>query len=142
MKLKAWWTRFKKMQLASLRMLAVAIIIALSVGCEPTLRSIPGEAMSTQALQLVGNWEKFTSSMCSQIYPDTIHFQEGRLYFGQKDPPGTFTQWDVGTYEVIGHKQINISTANDAIITYEFSISDDILTFIDLEGCEFNYRRT
>lgn len=97
--------------------------------------------MPEQRLQLVGNWEKTTVSACSQVYPDTIQFQEGKLYFGQKDPPGTFAQWDVGTYEIVGPQQVKISTANDAIITYEFSISNDVLAFVDPDGCEFKYRR-
>lgn len=63
------------------------------------------------------------------------------MYFGHKDPPGTFTLWDVGTYEIAGSKQIKISIANDAILTYEFSISNDILAFVDPDGCEFRYQR-
>ena len=141
MKSKTWWTRFRKMRTASLRTRAVVIIIALGVGCAPTPRGTPSKDMPTQTPQLVGNWEKTTSSTCSQVYPDTIQFQEGGLYFGHKDPPGTFTQWDVGTFEVVGPKQIKISIANDAIVTYEFSISNDILKFVDSDGCEFTYRR-
>jgi hypothetical protein len=97
--------------------------------------------MPIQIPQLVGNWEKITRSTCCQIYPDSIQFQEGGLYFGQKYPPGTFTQWDVGTFEVVGPKQIKISIANDAIVVYDFSIFNDVLRFVDPDGCEFNYRR-
>lgn len=97
--------------------------------------------MPTQTLQLVGNWKKITHSSCSHVYPDTVQFQESGLYFGQKDPPGTFTQWDAGTFEVVGPKQIKISIANDAIVTYKFSILNNVLTFIDPDGCEYSYRR-
>lgn len=97
--------------------------------------------MPTQPPTLIGNWEKITRSTCSQVYPNTIQFQAGGLYFGQTDPPGTFTQWDVGTFEVVGLKQIKITIANDAIVTYEFSILNDVLMFIDPDGCEYNYRR-
>ena len=121
--------------------LAVVIIIVLGVCCAPTPRITPSEAMPTQTPQLVGNWEKITRSTCSQVYPDTIQFQKGGLYFGQKDPPGTFTQWDAGTFEVVSSKQIKISIANDAIIIYGFSILNDVLTFIDPDGCEYSYRR-
>jgi hypothetical protein len=125
----------------SLYRLALMIIIVLGVECVPTPSNTPREAMPTQTPQLVGNWAKITSSSCSQVYPDTIHFQEAGLYVGQMDSPGTFTFWDVGTFEVIDSEQINVSTANDAIVTYEFSISNDVLTFKDPDGCEFNYRR-
>lgn len=141
MKSKTWWTRFRTMQITSLRTLAAVIIIALAVGCAPTPGVTSSEAMATQTPQLVGNWEKITRSTCSQVYPDTVQFQENGLYFGQKDPPGTFTQWDVGTFEVVDPKQIRISTANDAIVTYEFSLLNDVLTFIDPDGCEYNYHK-
>jgi hypothetical protein len=97
--------------------------------------------MAERHPQIVGSWEKTSRTACDEIYPDTIRFQENRLYFGLTDPPGTFTQWDVGTYEIIGSEQINISTANDAIVTYRFAISVDILTFVDADDCRFNYRR-
>ena len=141
MKSKGWWTRYKKVRLTSLYSLAVMIMILLGVGCAPTPRTTQSETMPTQSPQLVGNWEKITHSECDQLYPDTIQFQEGGLYYGQKDPSGTFTQWDVGTFEVVDPKQIKISTANDAIIIYEFSISNDVITFIDPDGCEFKYRK-
>lgn len=91
--------------------------------------------------QFVGNWKKITRSECSQLYPDTLHFQEAGLYSGQKDQPGTFTQWDVGTFEIVGDEQVRISLANDAIVSYEFSILNDLLVFTDSQGCKFEYRR-
>lgn len=115
--------------------------IFLGVGCAPTPRATQSETMPTQTPQLVGNWEKVSRSECSQAYPDSLHFQEGGLYFGQKDPPGTFTLWDAGTYEIVDLEHIKISTANDAIVTYDFSITDDVLGFIDPDGCEFKYQR-
>jgi hypothetical protein len=87
------------------------------------------------------SWEKISRTACDELYPDSIRFQENALYFGLKDPPGTFTRWDVGTYEVIGSERINISTANDAIVTYGFTISNDTLTFVDPDDCQFRYRR-
>lgn len=121
--------------------LAVVSIIALGVGAQLTPRGTTSEAMTKQTLQLVGKWEKTTRSACSQMYPDHIEFQERGLYYGQKEPQGTFTQWDVGTYEIVDPTHVKISTANDAIISYEFSISNDVLKFEDLDGCEFKYRR-
>lgn len=141
MKLKTWWTRCRPVRLARRCAPVMVIIIALGVGCAPTPSGTPREAMPTQTPQLVGNWEKITDSTCSQVYPDMIQFQERGLYSGQMTQPGTFTQWDVGTYEVIGHKQIKLSTANDAVVTYEFAISKDVLKFVDASKCEFSYRR-
>ena len=88
-----------------------------------------------------GAGKKSTRSTYSHPYPDTIQFREGGLYFGQKDPPGTFTQWDAGTFEVIDSEQIRVSTANDAIVAYGFSLSNNVLKFVDPDGCEFSYRR-
>jgi hypothetical protein len=117
------------------------MVIVLGVGAQLAPRITPNEAMPTQTLKIIGNWEKIAGSPCSQAYPDAIQFQEGGLYFGQKDPPGAFTQWDVGTFEVVGPKQVKISTANDAIVSYGFSILNDVLTFVDPDGCEYSYRR-
>lgn len=97
--------------------------------------------MPAQTPQLIGNWTKITHSTCSHLYPDTLQFQETGLYTGQMDLPGEFTLWDVGTFEVIDSEQTKISTANDAIVAYEFSISNDVVTFKDADGCEFSYRR-
>ena len=97
--------------------------------------------MAERYPQIVGSWEKVSRTVCDEIYPDRISFQENGLYFGLKDPPDTFTKWDVGTYEIIGPDQINISTANDAIVTYRFAIANDTLTFVDFDTCRFRYRR-
>lgn len=97
--------------------------------------------MSEHMPQLVGDWEKITHSRCSEVYPDRIQFREGGLYDSQKDPPGTFTLWDVGTYEIASAEQIKISIANDAIVTYKFSASNNALRFVDPNGCEFKYRK-
>jgi hypothetical protein len=91
--------------------------------------------------QIVGNWEKISPSTCDELYPDNIRFQENGLYFGHKNPPGTFTQWDVGTYEIVGPDRINISTAYDAIVAYRFAISNGTLTFVDSADCQFRYRK-
>ena len=127
------------MKLDILKTLTLVLMTILGVGCNPTPRTLPSEAMSTPTQQLVGNWEKLSRSKCSQIYPDKIQFQETGLYFGQMEKHGMFSQWDVGSFEVVSSNKIKISIANDAIITYEFSIQKDILTFIDQDGCEYKY---
>jgi hypothetical protein len=97
--------------------------------------------MPTQTPPLEGNWEKITHSPCSQTYPDTLQFGQGGLYTGHQHDPGAFTLWDAGTFQVAGPGQIRISTANDAIISYKFSLRDNELTFTDPGGCAYKYRR-
>jgi hypothetical protein len=125
----------------SLWALVIVVVVSSGVGCMPTPGDMRGETVPELMLQIVGDWEKATGSNCSEKYPDRIQFQEGGLYFAQNDPPGRFTIWDVGTYEVVGQKAIKISLANDAIIPYEFSVSVELLTFRDSDGCEFEYRK-
>ena len=97
--------------------------------------------MPTHQPRLVGTWVKLTQSDCSGVYPHRLEFRENGIYFGQKEPPGGFTQWDLGTYEVVASDKIKISTANDALVTYEFVFLNDLLTFVDPDHCRFEYRR-
>ena len=73
--------------------------------------------------------------------PGQNRFREGGLYFGEKDPPGSFTTWDAGTWEVSGAGQIKLSTANDAVIAYELKLNGADLMIIDKHNCEILYRR-
>ena len=92
---------------------------------------------------LEGTWKKTTQTPCSQIYPDEITFKKQGIYFAQNDPETTVHPiWDSGGYKVIRANQVKISTANDAEITYKFSISEDTLTFIDGTKCEFQYQKS
>lgn len=97
--------------------------------------------MPQTAATLVGSWVKTTRSECSAVYPDRLRFAENGLYAGERDPPGSFTLWDTGTWEISGAEQVRISTANDAVISYRFRLSGDTLRFVDPDGCEFEYRR-
>lgn len=91
---------------------------------------------------LIGRWKKVTTTKCSEIYPDVLEFLEYGMYTGMRGEEGKeFSWWDTGEYQVLSESQVKISTANDAEITYEFSISGDVLTFTDNDGCEFQYRR-
>lgn len=92
--------------------------------------------------ELIGNWEKTTRSSCCEKYPIQVQFQENGLYIAKNDPAGRFVIWDMGTYQMVGPSEINISLANDAIASYQFSISKGVLTFKDVEGCEFKYRKS
>lgn len=112
--------------------------LSLGAGCEPAPRTDASDAMTDQTIQ-IGEWRKATRSPCSDRYPDELRFREGGIYTGQKEQPGTFTQWDVGTYKVVGPGRVEISTANDAVVAYTFSATGDTLRFRDPEGCEFEY---
>lgn len=99
-------------------------------------------ASSSPVNPLTGAWHKLTASRCSELYPDHLIFQDNGIYFGRRDPPGTFTAWDAGKYEVVGSDQVRLSTANDAILPYRYSLDGDMLTFEDEESCSFRYQRT
>ncbi|MGH9841709.1 MAG: hypothetical protein ACREEM_23395 [Blastocatellia bacterium] len=98
--------------------------------------------MPGKTILLAGKWEKVTASSCSRKYPARIEFQPRGLYTGATNPPGEFTWWDAGTWEAAGSGQVKLSTANDAVITYKYSIAGAVLTFKDPEGCEFKYRKS
>lgn len=89
---------------------------------------------------LVGIWKRLTTTKCSEIYPDDLEFTKRGTYVGKKrQGAGEFTWWDSGEYEVLTENQVKISTANDAEIIYRFSIFGNVLTFVDEDGCEFQY---
>lgn len=90
----------------------------------------------------VGQWTMVTRPSCNERYPHRIHFQEGGIYTGTNELQGSFTEWDAGTYRVIAPGKIEISVANDALITHDFSTTHDRITFRDADGCEFQYRRS
>jgi hypothetical protein len=123
--------------------LAVTIMIVaiLGAGCMPAPGTTEGEAMPGLALKLIGNWERLTDSPCSRVYPKAIEFRDGGLYSGTGMQPGNAPGWDSGTWEIVEPNHIRISTINDAIITYGFSLSGDIVTFVAPDKCEFRYRR-
>jgi hypothetical protein len=53
--------------------------------------------MDQNTKDLLHRWEKTTRSACADRYPDRIEFRDDGLYFGEKDPPGSYTLWDAGT---------------------------------------------
>jgi hypothetical protein len=139
--LKRLWTLFRILGAVSLCLLSLMIPICPSAGWMPTTLERPREIMAKPVPNLVGSWQKITHSECSQFYPDRIQFQENGLYVVQKESPAIFSQWDVGRYERVDAEHIKLSTANDAVISYHLSTSDQGLKFTDPEGCEFEYRK-
>ena len=91
--------------------------------------------------ELYGRWEKLPHPPCAQRYPDSLEFQERGLYVGRSEPPGTFTLWDAGTFELLDSQHLQLSTANDALVTYDVSWQQGRLTFVDADGCVFAYRK-
>ena len=90
---------------------------------------------------LMGLWQKQKGSPCSEAYPDQIELGERTQYRAHKGPQQRFICWDAGGWEVVTKNQIRIQTASDEFVLYGFSVSGDVLTFLDPTGCEFRYRR-
>lgn len=97
--------------------------------------------MTEHASKLPGSWHKSSQEPCAAGYAAHLRFDADGLYYGSTEPPGGFTWWDQGTWALAGPGQLALSTANDEVITYAFSLIDDTLTFTDSTNCRFSYRR-
>jgi len=97
--------------------------------------------MPAQTSALIGTWEKLTESPCSQLYPQSLRFEATGNYYGQPALAGGFTLWDTGTFEVAEPTRVKLSTANDAVVAYAFSLAHGVLTFTDAQGCAVSYRK-
>jgi hypothetical protein len=91
-------------------------------------------------MDFIGSWRKISSQPCDQRYPDELEFREA-TYLGRKGAEQRFIVWDAGTYEIVEPDQVKISIATDELVPYRFSLSGELLTFEDQDGCEFEYRR-
>ena len=89
--------------------------------------------------KIVGSWRKQAGPACAARYPDVLVILPNGQYRGRTDPEGEYTHWDVGTWEAKGPGKIAVSTANDAVITYRFTLRGERLSFTDPDGCEFSY---
>lgn len=97
--------------------------------------------MPEHASTLPGNWHKSSQEPCAAGYATHLRFDANGLYYGSTEPPGGFTWWDQGTWAVKAPGQLALSTANDEVVTYAFSLIGDTLTFTDPANCCFSYRR-
>lgn len=95
---------------------------------------------------ILGTWLKIHHAECSRRYPARLEFRENGVYLvhlEEDDIAKEHPIWDGGEYEIISKDQIKISTANDAKLIYNFSISESeggrILIFLDSQGCKFQY---
>lgn len=95
----------------------------------------------SQNKNIVATWTKIQAS-CNEKYPDKLEFFNNGLYRGSiGNNDNEFTIWDAGNYEIISDSKIKISTANDEVIMYSYLINDNILNFVDREGCEIRYKK-
>jgi hypothetical protein len=126
------------------RLFYVLILLVLTVPGEKCTFS-PGTIVKSNTLKIMdklkGSWEKIADSACSQMYPAFIEFRGSGLYSAKGTGLGNFPSWDAGTWEIISLSRIKISTNNDAVIEYNFSVKGDILTFTDPQKCRFSYRK-
>jgi hypothetical protein len=99
------------------------------------------ERVMVDAEKLLGSWTKTDRPPCAAQYPAELTFQANGLYRGSPEPPAQFTLWDVGTWKLTAPGRLAISTANDAVVPYDVTMSGDTLVFSDAEGCRFAYRR-
>jgi len=99
------------------------------------------EDCKEKLMRITGTWKKVSSKPCDQSYPEEVEFSERPRYRAKKGPGQGFITWDAGEYEVLGNKQVKISTATDAQVLYNVTLLDDSLTFTDPDGCEIEYRR-
>ncbi|MDQ3968601.1 MAG: hypothetical protein M3275_09425 [Thermoproteota archaeon] len=95
---------------------------------------------------ILGNWLKIHHTECSRRYPARLEFRENGVYLVHLEDDDTEKEhpiWDGGEYEIISEDQIKISTANDAKLIYNFSVSKSeggrMLIFLDSHGCKFRY---
>ena len=97
--------------------------------------------MANRDAKLVGEWHKNHGGDCAAGYAAHIRFEPNGLYFGTTEPPGAFTWWDGGTWQVPAPGRLALSTANDAVVTYVYAVDGDTLAVTDPAGCKFSYRR-
>ena len=64
------------------------------------------------------------------------------LYSGEPEQAGEFTWWGAGTWRVNSPGQLALSVANDEVITYRYTLTDDVLKITDPQGCTVAYRRS
>jgi hypothetical protein len=107
----------------------------------PSNTSDTNQIVREQKKQFIGVWIKTTETSCSRVYPTQIEFRENELYSATGSQPGPTPGWDVGTWHIKKPSQANISTANDAIITYQFHLQENTITFVDPAGCKITYKK-
>jgi hypothetical protein len=90
---------------------------------------------------LVGKWKKLEGPACAASYPPMLQIEASGLYSGRNPGTHNFMLWDDGTVRLHEPDKLAVSTANDAILIYDFAIDGDVVTFTSADGCVFRYRR-
>jgi hypothetical protein len=128
-------------QLATVFRVTTLFVLWFSTTCAAGSSPRSNNETAEKSQNLVGKWKKISTAKCDEAYPDKLEFFEG-TYLGKKGQSGQrFIVWDAGGYQVIAADRVKIDIATDEQIVYRFSILEDVLTFVDGEGCEFTYRR-
>lgn len=88
--------------------------------------------------RILGRWSlKDEVSICNLAYPKEIEFFEDGEYVTR----GLGVIWNGGKFSIVDKRRIKMETTTGLDI-YEFSISGDVLTFVNKQGCSFSYRKT
>lgn len=120
---------------------APALLLVITTGgLTPGVLTSCSHSMPDIPDHLVGAWRRASDATCAAQYPIALRFEASGLYRGATEPPGQFSTWDVGTWRVDGGA-LAISTANDAVVRYPFTLAGDVLQITDPAGCRFDYRR-
>jgi hypothetical protein len=91
---------------------------------------------------LIGTWQRSTRDACAARYAASLHIEANGLYTGTPEQAGEFTWWDAGTWRVNSPGQLALSVANDEVVTYRYTLTGDVLTITDAQGCRVAYRRS
>jgi hypothetical protein len=105
------------------------------------LDSGPTSSIDETRRRLGGLWEREAHPPCAVDYPARIEFTAPTRFRAMRGAGQRYICWDVGGYEVIAEDRIRIQTAWDEFVQYTFSLSADVLSFVDSTGCGFRYRR-
>jgi hypothetical protein len=116
----------------------IVLLLSMTFGAGSSPRS--NDETADTSKDLIGKWKKISTAKCDETYPDGLEFFEA-TYLGKKGQGQRFIWWDAGGYQVIAADRVKIEIATDEQVVYRFSISENVLTFVDREGCEFKYRR-
>ena len=120
----------------------IIILFAFGAGqnCSAPSRNF-NKTQNEMTNNLLGFWQKISNDDCGKAYPGILEFKEKGLYFAHKSENDTYTIWDVGTYSLDGDTKIKLSTANDAVISYNYAVLGDKITFEVSDSCTVTYQK-
>ena len=113
--------KFRTHYLWRLRLGLLLLVTLLLIGCG-------------SERQIVGKWRKTSTALCGAVYPAMVEFFDDGEYVG------ALPNWSGGSYRVVDGRRLRLDTSMGPG-TYEFKISDDVLTFKNDWGCTFKYTK-